>query len=280
MEIKEKAISLLKMTGVYALYLAVLNIVQLIFAFAPNEILDILRTPSNMNEILNVAIMFICSMLPVVIVIKLTCKTSLKKIGIGFSKNWLKHWGMGAALALFSTFTVFIFIVLLGKVQVHINPFSSALLITLFISLICVLLLGYYEEALFRGAIPFVGRGGGHFFCALVSCVFFSLAHMNKSSFDLLSAIFIACMGIALFQLTMMTRDIWMAIGCHTFYDFTFELLGLVPGSGGLVTLEYSNSVFLGEYLGESNLLVVIFIVLQIAIIGFWLIKRNREAER
>lgn len=113
--------------------------------------------------------------------------------------------------------------------------------------LVLFLLVGLYEEFLFRGYAQFtLGAGIGFWPAAILLSAGFGYVHLNNRNEDWIGAVSVAIVGL-LFAFTLRrTGNLWYAVGLHTSFDWGETFLYSVPNSGVVMQGHLSNAVLHG----------------------------------
>jgi len=111
------------------------------------------------------------------------------------------------------------------------------------IHLLLFLLVGLYEEFLFRGYAQFaLGKGIGFWPAAILLSAAFGCVHLNNRNEDWIGAVSVAIVGL-LFAFTLRrTGNLWYAVGLHASFDWGETFLYSVPNSGSVMQGHLSNA--------------------------------------
>ncbi len=289
MGVKDKVLSVLKIVGVYALgqvFMIVLGLI--LMALVPKSFHSFLMsgdyTPlRSLCMLLLVSLNLICTIVPVVIVIKIICKTPMKKIGLLFTASWLKHLIVGLIPGIICTLPIWIVIVASGGYKVQLNPINFNIVFHTFIIAITMVIGAYYEEAMARGAMAYVGHQSGRIFTMITVALLFSIMHAGIGTFNIVSFINLALLAAIFSQLTWISGDLWTAIGFHAAWNGTQFFFGApVSGTvyGSIFTSEInalkSQFVTGGKFGIESSVVATVVLVIVIVVITYAFIKRGR----
>ena len=115
------------------------------------------------------------------------------------------------------------------------------------IHLLLFLLVGLYEEFLFRGYAQFtLGKGIGFWPAAILLSAGFGYVHLNNRNENWIGAVSVALVGL-LFAFTLRrTGNLWYAVGLHASFDWGETFLYSVPNSGVVMQGHLSNAVLHG----------------------------------
>lgn len=144
-------------------------------------------------------------------------------------------------------------------------------LIYLLAALVMYLSLAIFEELVFRGYLLRKLLGRVHKYLAiLISAFAFSLMHFLNPSYDFLSFVNIFLAGVFLAIMYIVTNNIWLIVGFHTFFNFTQSLVGFSVSGGsdmpGLFMVSYLNSTLIngGKFGFEGSYICTIILILNI----------------
>jgi len=130
-----------------------------------------------------------------------------------------------------------------GNLELHREEiFRSGLL-----HLVLFLLVGLYEELLFRGYLQVrLSKWVGFWPAAILLSVGFGVEHLHNQGEGLVGALSVALVGL-LFAFTLRrTGSLWYAVGLHASFDWGETFLFSVPNSGIVVQGHLSNAVLHG----------------------------------
>ncbi|MDR3051363.1 MAG: CPBP family intramembrane metalloprotease [Oscillospiraceae bacterium] len=215
------------------------------------------------------------------IVVRGVCRTPFSAIGIRPARGWARHWLMGAACGAALVVTIWGVIWLMGGYRLGRQATSAALWQSLGVSALMMTMVGYSEEALCRGVMAFVARRAGQGFVAIAVGVVFSLMHLFNPNYSPLAMLNTLLAAVVFSQMTWITDDLWMAIGCHSAWNFCMSLLGVhVSGLSipGFLYSQYTTAGLLtgGEYGLEASVPCTVGFALVIAALAGSSFKRSR----
>jgi len=276
-QLKEKCLAILRM------------LVTLLSSFIiPAIILQFIGSPTNLPvlviDIFNLVpflISFLFTLLACFVVSKIY-KIKMYELGMLFTKHWSRNFGVGVCVGTLSIAIIWILSILFGGYTISINNINQTVLIKIILNLLAMLMVGYYEEALTRGLMTFVGVKNNRLFNAIVVAVVFSLMHLLSPSYNILSMVNTLLVAIVFSMLTWISGDLWVAIGYHAFWNFILGSILGVPTSGlgtiGLLVSSPNSSDLIngGEYGLEASLVCTIFLLIQIAFIYVFFIKKGK----
>jgi hypothetical protein len=158
-----------------------------------------------------------------------------RALGFWFTKNWFKDllFGLvwGAVSILFAAFIAIIF----GGMTIQPNQTngSSAIMLTLGISLAVFTLGAAAEEALFRGYIlQTFARAKLAWIAIALTSLFFASSHTGNPNANYISTINTALAGIWFSIAFLKTRNLWMAFGLHLMWNWMQGAILGIPVSG------------------------------------------------
>lgn len=204
-----------------------------------------------------------------------------RALGLWFTKNWLKDLIIGSLLGIFSiTIAVFIAVAAGGlSFKYNDSAGSSAMLLTLLVSLIIFILGAAFEEAFFRGyLLQTLSRSGLAWMAIALTSVFFAAAHLLNDSASTISTINTALAGIWLGVAYLKTRNLWFPFGIHLMWNwfqgafFGIEVSGLTKITTAPILREIDRGpVWLtGESYGlEGGIACTIALIISTALIYF-----------
>lgn len=146
-----------------------------------------------------------------------------RALGSGFTKNWLKDFGIGLFLGALSlcaaAFTASVF----GGLSFQLNRTDSqpAILQTLAFSLFVFIVGAASEEMLFRGYIfqTFARSNLGWLSIGLTS-LFFAIGHLGNSDASYISTLNTALAGVWFGIAYLKTRTLWFVFGLHLMWNW------------------------------------------------------------
>ena len=159
-----------------------------------------------------------------------------RALGAWFTANWLKDLVAGIFLGAFTLcFAVLIAIIFGGlKFQINQNHGTSAILLTLTVSLAIFAFSAAFEEAFFRGYIlQTFTRARLAWVAIILTAAFFAFGHLNNPNADYISSLNTGLAGIWLGIAYLKTRNLWFPFGIHLAWNwmlgafFGIEVSGL-----------------------------------------------------
>ena len=277
MKIKEKCFAIVRI------------LVTLLLAIAiPGFVLGLIKLPTDSTvltiDLINLVPFFLSFLfiLLACFVISKVYKIKMRELGILFTKHWARHFGVGICIGTLSITAIWIISILFSGYSISVNVLNQTVLIKIVFNLLTMLMVGYYEEALTRGLMTFVGAKNSKLFNAIVVGIVFSLMHLLSPSFSVLSMVNTLLIAIVFSMLTWISGDLWVAIGYHAFWNFVLGSILGVPTSGlvttGLLTSSPNASPLIsgGGYGLEASLICTIFLFIQIAFLYVLFIKKGK----
>ena len=288
MQIKDKFLAILRILAVCLLLFIIPVIVVGFIAGA-------LRSPTMLPVIVNLPVIVINIInltiyLPSLLFILLGCfvvskiyKIKVHKLGMLFTKHWIKNVGLGIGIGTLSITTVWLLSILFGGYTITINNLDQTVLIGIVFGFLASLMVGYSEEVMTRGLMTFVGVKNNKLFNAIIVGLLFSLMHLLSPSFNILSMINTLLVAIVFSMLTWISGDLWVAIGYHAIWNFILgnifgiSVSGNLSGKALLISLPSSSDLISGgEYGLEASLVFTMFLLIQIAFIYVLFIKKGK----
>lgn len=157
------------------------------------------------------------------------------------------------------------FLVALNAIEVGWNEFSFSNQIML---LIMFLLVGCYEELLFRGYIlNNLMTVTNKYIALLISAILFALFHLANDSITLLSTVNLVLAGVLLGVPYILTKNLWFPILFHSFWNYVqggilgYKVSGLSLNSLFYVTPLDSSVLSGGNFGFEGSLVCTILLV-------------------
>ncbi len=158
-----------------------------------------------------------------------------RALGFWFTENWLKDLLFGLTFGVVSIyFAVFIAVVFGGMTLApNRSSGSSAILLTLGISLAVFTLGAAAEEALFRGYIlQTFARAKLAWFAIALTSLFFASGHSGNPNAGYISTLNTAFAGIWFSVAYLKTRNLWMVFGLHLMWNWMQGAILGIPVSG------------------------------------------------
>jgi membrane protease YdiL (CAAX protease family) len=204
-----------------------------------------------------------------------------RALGCWLTKNWLKDLFWGLALGTISIlFAVFIAIIFGGMtIQPNMTSGSSAIILTLSVSLAVFILGAAAEEALFRGYIlQTFARANLAWLAVVLTSLFFASGHSGNPNAGYISTINTALAGVWFSIAYLKTRNLWLVFGLHLMWNWVQGAILGIPVSGikelttaPLFLVANSGSTILtgGDYGIEGGIACTIALIASGALIWF-----------
>ncbi len=212
-----------------------------------------------------------------------------RALGLWFTKNWLKDLISGLLIGAFSIALAAFIAVAVGGLSFKYNDSagSSAMILTLGISLLIFTLGAAFEEALFRGyLLQTLSRAGLAWVAIALTSVFFASAHLGNQSANAISTINTALAGVWLGVAYLKTRNLWFPFGIHLTWNwfqgaiFGVEVSGITQFTTAPILREIDSGPawLTGESYGlEGGIACTIALVVSTALIYFLPILKPTE---
>lgn len=212
-----------------------------------------------------------------------------RALGCWFTKNWLKNLLLGSGLGTITILLAALIGAAFGGLKIEPNAASgsTAIWLTLGISLIVFTLGAAAEEAFFRGyVLQTFARAKLAWFAIAATSLFFASGHLGNPNANYFSTLNTMLAGVWFSIAYLKTRDLWMVFGLHLMWNWVQgAILGLpVSGITELTTAPFfrmtdSGSAVLtgGNYGIEGGLASTIAIILSGVLIWFLPIFKPSE---
>ncbi len=158
-----------------------------------------------------------------------------RALGCWFTKNWLNDLLFGLTLGAVSIYLAAFIAIIFGGMALQPNNSSgsSAILLTLGVSLAVFALGAAAEEALFRGYIlQTFARAKLAWFAIALTSLFFAWSHSGNPNAGYISTINTALAGIWFSIAYLKTRNLWMVSGLHLMWNWMQGAILGIPVSG------------------------------------------------
>jgi hypothetical protein len=161
---------------------------------------------------------------------------SFSSLGLERSKTSWRELGLGLALGAVLMGLIFIVQLLAGWLVVEGNAFeigAGAVVSSLFTPLILFILVGYYEELVFRGYIlQNLMEGAGLVWGLIISSILFGGLHLVNPNPTWFSLAGITGAGLLMAYAWIKTKRLWLPIGLHIAWNFFEGAVFGFPVSG------------------------------------------------
>lgn len=227
---------------------------------------------------------------------KLWDKRNLKDYGLIWDKTWGKELGLGLLLGLIAMSLIFIIQWAAGWVEISGYGWERASTIPYpvwFLSyLFSMILIGFYEELIFRGYQIINMVEGFHssattllkatILAVLISSTIFGLLHAGNDNATVISTLNIVLAGIMLAVPFLLTGSLAISIGIHISWNFVqgglfgFAVSG-TPFRGSLIQINQQGKELItgGRFGPEAGLLGVFGILLILVFILAYIQRRE-----
>ena len=150
---------------------------------------------------------------------------------------------------------------------------------------IAFLMVGFFEESLFRGYPQFtLTQSAGFWPAALIISTLFGLAHMPNPGETWIGGLSAGLSGLVMCISLRLTGNLWFAVGLHAAWDWAETyLFGVadsgMPASGHLLNTTFSGSKWMtGGTVGPEGSVVELLVVS--ALLGLLFLRFGREKPR
>ena len=248
----------------------------------------------NNYSLLIVAILSISATIAVALARKNLDKRNIKSLGLKFNRQSLKDLVFGFLLSGIMAAAFLGIASLLGLV--HINSFEFVSLefarsnsngyvdfISYFsfgflmIVLIEHVLVGYWEELVFRGYLfQNMKDGLGLVWAVIISCLLYGIIHSANPNATILSTIIIIFFGFLRLYGYLITNMLWLSMGMHIGWNFFQSPIFGFAASGHqhatLIKLTINDPEWLsgGSFGPEGSLLIIPILFLALAVMRIW----------
>ena len=212
-----------------------------------------------------------------------------RALGASLTKNWLKDLVFGLIIGAISIAIAALVAFAFGGMRFEINRSSgsTAILLTLGITLIIFVAGAIAEETLFRGyLLQTMTRARLAWLGVLLTSVLFASGHIGNPSANILSWMNTFLAGIWLAAAYLKTRNLWFPFGIHltwnwvqgAFFGVTVSGLSELASAPVLVVSEKGNAfVSGGDYGIEGGIACTIALIVSTALIWFTPILKPTE---
>jgi uncharacterized protein len=213
-------------------------------------------------------------------------RRSFASLGLDFNPQAIKDLGFGFGLAAFMMGVIFLAHLAAGWLILEGFAWNFESVPTVFLNILfwlfIFILVGWYEELLFRGYwLQNLAEGFNLFWAVLISSALFAVLHLSNPNASWVSAIGLLAAGFFLAYSFLRTRSLWLPIGLHIGWNFFQGNVFGFPVSG-LTTYALIEHTVIGERIvtggafgPESGL-----ILFPVLLIGIGLIKWFTKARQ
>jgi len=204
-----------------------------------------------------------------------------RALGCWFTKNWFKDLVFGLIIGAVSIGLAALIAAIFGSLTFQVNDSSgtSAILLTLAVTLLIFTIAAITEETLFRGyLLQTLGRAKLFYVGAILTSFLFATAHSNNPGANAFSWINTFLAGIWLAAAYFKTRNLWFPFGVHLAWNWIQgAFLGInVSGlselaSAPILRVSETGTKFVtgGDYGIEGGIACTIALIFSIALIWF-----------
>jgi len=212
-------------------------------------------------------------------------KRPLRDLGTALTPGWAADFGKGCALAFVILSVIFVFSWSTGTIRIEgfarPAPDGTPVIAYLLGAIVAFLMVGFYEELMFRGyVLQALEERGNRVAAIIVSSLLFAILHFANPGADPTGLLNTALIGALLAAIYLRTRSLWMPIGFHFAWNFLLGYVYSLPVSGlplhGLLEiteLEPESKLTGGSYGPEAGLLTTV----AIAVWAAWFIWRHTK---
>lgn len=167
-----------------------------------------------------------------------------------------------------------LFLLSIGSIEVDSYSFNPATLGVIFVTFVTVAI---GEEVCFRGVVlSSLMESMNRYVALFMSAVFFSVPHLLNPNASFASFTGILLAGMLLGASYIFTKNLWMPIGFHLFWNFTQSIVGFnvsgIPGTNLLnISYPYGYNFINGGAFGfEASLVSYVLVIVVLAIIIYY----------
>ena len=209
----------------------------------------------------------------------------LRSLGLYMKPGWALDFAKGMALAVLVLGAIFAFSLMIGSIRVEgfARPAPESVSVAGYLigAIVAFLLVGLYEELMFRGyVLQRLNERAGRFISIIISSVLFAVMHGANPGADLFGVFNTTIIAVILAVLYFRTRSLWMPVGFHFAWNFFLGYVYSLPVSGlpiygilEVVEVDPDSKLTGGSYGPEAGLATTI----ALAIWGAWLIWRRTK---
>ncbi|MFH1501451.1 MAG: CPBP family intramembrane glutamic endopeptidase [Candidatus Eisenbacteria bacterium] len=212
----------------------------------------------------------------------------LRSLGLYMRPGWSLDFAKGGGLAVLVLGVIFAFSLIVGTISVEgfsrPAPEGTNVVAYLVGTLVAFLLVGFYEELMFRGyVLQRVNERAGRFVSILVASLLFAVLHGANPGADAFGIVNTTIIAVILSVLYFRTRSLWMPVGFHFAWNFFLGYVYSMPVSGlpiygilNVVEVDPESRLTGGSYGPEAGLACTI----ALALWGVWLIWKRTGRTR
>jgi membrane protease YdiL (CAAX protease family) len=173
-----------------------------------------------------------------------------RSIGAWFTKNWLKHFGLGLLCGAVSIGLAALITIVFGATtfQYNVTAGGTTILLTLAVSFVVFAFGAAAEEAFFRGYIlQTFTRANLILFAIFLTSLLFAVTHTSNPSANYFSFINTALAGLWFGAAYLKTRTLWFPFGLHLAWNW-------VQGSILGISVSGINEITVAPLLQPTNI--------------------------
>lgn len=243
----------------------------------------------NEHRILIVLILSISAVLSILFVRRFVDKKALRSLGLALGKKSVKDLLFGFALSgamvglFFTTSVLFGFIqfdsfnteILSGSgLRSWIGVWVSGILA---MALIEMVLVGFWEELVFRGYLFHnMKEGLGLILTIVISCLLYGLVHSMNPNATVTSSVIICLFGLLRIYGVLLTNMLWLSMGMHIGWNFFqgpifgFAVSGHESDTLIRIIIEGPDWLSGGDFGPEGSIMVLPIVVLAMMVMNQW----------
>lgn len=197
-------------------------------------------------------------------------RRSLRSFGLVLRPGWRSDFAKGVALAAVILGVVFVVSLATGSIRIEgfarPAPATTSVFGYLVGALTAFLLVGFYEEVMFRGyVLQRLNERAGKVAAVVISSIVFALMHGVNPGADAVGVVNTSIIAVILCALYFRTGSLWMPIGFHFAWNFLLGYVYSLPVSGlpihgilDVVEVEPASRLSGGSYGPEASILTSI----------------------
>lgn len=283
-----------RILGFLILFWAFANLVFLAKSFFP----DITKKEFIEGySLLIVSILAIAATASVLISRKLLDKKSFRSLGLKLNKNALKDIAFGFLLSALMAGTFFLVLIGFDLIEFEginfnetvtgegfVNLMSVFSLASMLLLLLETVLVGYWEELVFRGyLLQNMVHGLGLKLAVVISCILYGLIHASNPNATILSSVIIVAFGFLRIYGYLTTQMLWLSIGMHIGWNFfqgpIFGFAASGHASATLIQHSFtSEKSYLtgGEFGPEGSIIILPILLITLFVMRWYAIKISK----
>ncbi len=215
--------------------------------------------------------------------VRIVDRKRLRTLGLYMRPGWSLDFIKGSGLAVLVLGVIFAFSLLVGSIRVEglARPAPEGMNVLAYLvgAIVAFLIVGFYEELMFRGyVLQRLNESASRVVAIIVSSVLFALMHGANPGADAFGIFNTMIIAVILSVLYFRTRSLWMPIGFHFAWNFFLGYVYSLPVSGlpiyGVLDVKEVDSASRltgGSYGPEAGLACT----MALALWGAWLIWKR-----